>query len=198
MDPTLHAKLDDIVRYLLFHGGTTAAAAAAASEIGSEEGLEIFNARKSTSPRIASGALARTAIRIATPAARSSVSRSRVQSSRMDYATPAPTITNGIRALEFIPNIHTIVLLPPPRVPNSIQIPLEFIHLSHVDEKFVNDFQQVLNASVDRIDLYEKMDWGMDVLCVDYGAHIFLQKSQLFSVRSLRRSKQAHPLNRHS
>jgi hypothetical protein len=61
-------------------------------------------------------------------------------------------------------------------------MPLEFIHLSHVDDKFVQDYLHVLNASVDRVDLYEKMEWGMDVLCFDFGAHVFLQKSQLFTV----------------
>jgi hypothetical protein len=66
-------------------------------------------------------------------------------------------------------------------------IPFEALHLSPLDERFVNDFANILTlaaASSDRPDLYEKIVWALDVICMDFGPHLFLQQPRLLNVPS--------------
>lgn len=70
-----------------------------------------------------------------------------------------------------------------PRIPNSIHIAFEYLQLSASDEEFVNEFHHLMTTQSSRMDLYEKLRWNFDVACYDYGSHLFLQRTHLFTVR---------------
>lgn len=81
-------------------------------------------------------------------------------------------------ALRVFPEIQ---MMEPPKLPHATMIPFEFVHLSPIDEKFVQDFLKILSNS-DDIDVFPKFQWGFDVISVDFGAQLFLQRPHLLKV----------------
>ena len=67
----------------------------------------------------------------------------------------------------------------PPYIPNSF-ITFEHVYLSPIDEEIVSHFCSIVNSPT--VDVNEEGRL-FDILSVDVGANIFLQRSQLFRVR---------------
>ncbi|KAI9144969.1 hypothetical protein BKA69DRAFT_649588 [Paraphysoderma sedebokerense] len=72
-------------------------------------------------------------------------------------------------------------MLPP--LPNSVRI-FEYLHLSPSDQQFVKEFCVMLVDPIPRADIEQVFD----ILCIDFGSQIFLQKSQI--LRNLARITQ--------
>ncbi|KAJ3294090.1 hypothetical protein HK104_003942, partial [Borealophlyctis nickersoniae] len=68
---------------------------------------------------------------------------------------------------------------PPPQMPylpSAIQT-YDYLSLNPVDEDMINEFCAIMSAPIEESEREEKL---FDILCVDVGAQVFLQRSQLF------------------
>ncbi len=68
----------------------------------------------------------------------------------------------------------------PPYIPNSFTM-FEHVYLSPIDEEIVSHFCSIVNSPT--VDVNEEGRL-FDILSIDVGSHIFLQRSQLFRVIS--------------
>lgn len=66
----------------------------------------------------------------------------------------------------------------PPYIPNSF-IMFDHVYLSPIDEEIVSHFCSIVNSPT--VDVNEEGRL-FDILSIDVGSHIFLQRSQLFRV----------------
>lgn len=98
------------------------------------------------------------------------------------FAKPHQPTTSAIRTISILntqppSQIHTI-----PTISTLIPIPLEFVYLNHIDCKFVEEFEHLLLESKHHPEWNAKLKLGFEVLCVDYGPGIFIQRKPLIEV----------------
>jgi hypothetical protein len=75
----------------------------------------------------------------------------------------------------------------PPDVPAAGKLTSEPVHLGPKDSKFVENFIQIMDQGLSRQIRYEKVILAFDILCYDFGPHVFIQREDLLDVTHLSR-----------
>ena len=72
-------------------------------------------------------------------------------------------------------------MITPPYLPNAIKC-CDPLYLSPVDQEIVEDFANLIKNTSEFNPVAEKRLF--DIICIDFGSQIFLQRSSLFRVSS--------------
>lgn len=100
----------------------------------------------------------------------------------------APIVTGSINAhrAESVAAKPSMAIDRPPNNHLPLHFRFDFVHLSVLDERWLTDFVNIMHSSTSRDDLYDKFRWAFHIVCVDFGAQLFLQRpKQLLSVCAL-------------